>query len=149
MLVIPVTDGAGFGKPQVVDSGDLSCTDDAAVVVRSDEMSVCTEAGCNATKLEHSGSYDEKLTAIGGVLIRASKPSGLLRIEVQKDGKTIATKIYDAQMKGTVLLGEAKLGRLELLPRRNYALVFLDIGTTQHVARIDASGTITPVAVKL
>ncbi len=139
---------ATFGKPQVVDEGVLSCTDDAAVVLAEDAMATCTDAGCNTSPLERPLS-NERAIALGGVVVRASKPSGLLRIEWQKDGKTTSTKVYDAQMKGTVLLGEAKLGRLELVGRREYGLLFIEIGGTEHVARIDASGAITPVAVRL
>jgi hypothetical protein len=153
MVVLSGTD-AGFGKPQVVGEGDLSCTSDAAVILDREEISTCTEAGCTTAKLVPELSRDEPTIVLGGtgpgsVLVRASKPSGLLRIAWQKDGKTLATKVYDAQMKGTVLLGEAKLGRLDLVGRRDYGLVFLDIGGTQHVARVDATGILEPVAVKL
>jgi hypothetical protein len=141
---------ATFGKPQVVDDGVLSCTDDAAVVLTREAMATCTDSGCTTTKLERPVSREEVAIVLGsGVVVRASKPSGLLRVEWQKDGKTTSTKVYDAQMKGTVLLGEAKLGRLELVGRREYGLLFIDIGGTQHVARVDASGAITPVMVKL
>jgi hypothetical protein len=147
MLVTSVTDAA-FGKPQTTDDGDLSCTDDAAVVVSSEAISTCTEAGCNATKIELHVA-PEIMTAVGPVLVRASKPSGLLRIEWLKDGKPFATKLYDAQMKGTILLGESKLGHLEIVGHRDYGLVLVDVGGTQHVARIDATGAIKPVTVKL
>jgi hypothetical protein len=145
MLLFPVSQ-TGFGKTQVTDDGALSCGDDAAIVITRDTIAACTEQGCNATKIERHGP--EVTTTLGGTHVRASKPSGLLRIEWEKDGKPVATKIYDAQMKGTVLLGEAKLGHLEVVGRRDYGLVLLDIGGTQRVARIDAAGAITPVVVK-
>ncbi len=137
-------------KPQVTDDGDLSCTDDAAVITSDDAVATCTGDGaCNSVKLERPKASGESLMTLGGVVVRVSKPSGLLRVEWQKDGKPVATKVFDAQMKGTVLLGEAKLGHLELVGRRTYGLLFLDIGGTQHVARVDAAGAIAPVAVKL
>ena len=52
-------------------------------------------------------------------------------------------------MKGTILLGESKLGHIQLVGRRGYGLVLVGSRRTQHVARVDGAGNITPVAVKL
>jgi hypothetical protein len=146
IVVLSATDSA-LGKTQVTDDGDLYCTDDAALVVSNETVTTCTDAGCNGTKLERS-PVPEALAPVGSTLVRASRLSGLLRIVWEKDGKPVATKVYDAQMKGTVLLGESKLGHLEVLGRRDYGLVLLDIAGTQHLARVDATGGITPVAFK-
>jgi hypothetical protein len=146
MLVVSAGD-SGFGKPQVTDDGDLACTDDAAVIVTDDAVTTCTDAGCKADKTEKPSNIEERM-AIDGTLVKVSSPAGLLRIEWSKGGKPIATKLYDAQMKGTVLLGESKLGHVSILPRRGYGLIVADVGGTQHVARIDGQGGVTPTTFK-
>ena len=67
---------------------------------------------------------------------------------VSRGGKIVATKIYDAQMKGTILLGESKLGKVAVLPRRGYGLIVAGVGDAEHFARVDASGAVTPVTMK-
>jgi hypothetical protein len=148
MLVVP-SNASGFGKTQVTDDGDVTCTDDAALIVTDDAITTCTEDACSSAKLEKKPSASEKLAEIDGTLVRASNKAGLLRIEWQKGGKTIASKVFDAQMKGTVLLGESKLGAIDLVARRGYGLVFVDMSNVQTVARVDGAGNITPVGLKL
>ena len=147
MLVVSATP-AGFGKPQVTDDGDLACGDDGARILTDEAMITCTDDACNSTKLDRKPGSSEILVDVDGTIIRASGKAGLLQIEWVKDGKSIAKKVWDAQMKGTVLLGESKLGQIQLVGRRGYGLVLVDLGGTQHVARVDAAGTIAPVTLK-
>jgi len=147
MLVISATD-AGFGKAQVTDDGELGCNDDAPFVLSGDTIAVCTEAGCNSTKIDQPKHYDS-LEAIDGAIVHVSTPAGLLRLDWQKGGKSIATKLYDAQMKGTMVLGESKLHGVTVLPRRGYGLLFVTLGDDeQHVARLDGAGGVTATAFK-
>jgi hypothetical protein len=147
MLVVPAT-SAGFGKPQVTDDGDLACGDDGARVLTDDALTTCTEDACNGAKLDRKPGASEILVDVDGTIVRASGKAGLLQLEWVKGGKSIAKKVWDAQMKGTVLLGESKLGQIQLVARRGYALVLVDLGGTQHVARVDAAGNIAPVTLK-
>ena len=146
MLVVNATDG-GFGKPQVTDDGDLGCTDDGGFVLSGDALAVCTDSGCNATKIEQPKHY-EAMMAVDGAVVHVSTSSGLLRIDWVKGGKSIATKLYDAQMKGTVLLGESKLKGASLIARRGYGLLLVDIGDAQYVARVDGAGNVATTTFK-
>jgi len=146
MLVVPATE-AGFGKTQVTDDGKLACTEDAAVILTDDAISTCNDSGCKATKIEETDRREVR-AAVDGSLVRVSVPSGLLRVEWDKDGKSIATKIYDAQIKGGILLGESKLEDATIAPRRGYALLVVNIAGTQHVARVDSQGGIAAVSFK-
>jgi hypothetical protein len=148
MLVVPTT-ASGFGKAQVTDEGDLACSDDGARILADDTMTTCTDDACNGAKLDRKPTAGEILIDVDGTIVRASEKSGLLQIEWVKGGKSIAKKVWDAQMKGTILLGESKLGQIQLIGRRGYGLVLVDLGTTQHIARVDAAGNITPVTLKL
>ena len=145
-IVVPATD-SGSGKAQTTDDGSLTCTDDAAVIVGDDTLTTCNESGCKGSKIAPAGSK-ESLTAIDGVVVRVSAPSGLLVVQWENDGKSIAKKVYDAQMKGPLLLGESKLGSAALVSRRGYGLLVVDLGGTQHVARIDAAGGIAATSFK-
>ncbi|HEY1957677.1 MAG TPA: hypothetical protein VGH28_18785 [Polyangiaceae bacterium] len=146
MLIVPATEAA-FGKTQVTDDGSLACSEDAAIVLGDDALTTCNDAGCKATKIEGTDRHEVR-APVDGSLVRVSSPSGLLRVEWEKDGKSIATKIYDAQVKGGVLLSESKLEDATLVPRRGYALLFVEMGGTQHVARVDSQGGITSVSFK-
>ena len=148
MLVVPAT-ASGFGKPQVTDDGDLACGDDGARILTDEAMTTCTDDACNSAKLERKPGPSEILIDVDGTIVRASGKAGLLELEWVKGGKSIAKKVWDAQMKGTVLLGESKLGQIQLVGRKGYGLVLVDLGGTQHVARVDAAGNIAPVTLKL
>jgi len=146
MLVVPAT-ATGFGKTQVTDDGDLACGDDGARILTDDAMTTCTEDACNSAKLDRKPGASEILVDVDGTIVRASAKAGLLQIEWVKGGKSIAKKVWDAQMKGTVLLGESKLGHIQIVGRRGYGLGLVDLGGTQHVARVDAAGNIEAVEV--
>ncbi len=146
ILVVPATD-SGFGKAQTTDDGSLTCSDDAAVIVGDETLTTCDESGCKGSKIAPAAA-GQSVTAIDGVVVRVTAPSGLLVVEWEKDGKSIAKKVYDAQMKGTVLLGESKLASAALVSRRGYGLLVVDIGGTQRVARLDAAGGIAATSFK-
>jgi hypothetical protein len=143
-LVVFATD-SGFGKADVVEAGELSCGDDAAYVLGDASLATCKPDGCKSDPFEAAHGTP---AAIDGALVRAESVSGLLRVTVSRGGKIVATKIYDAQMKGTILLGESKLGKVAVLPRRGYGLIVAGVGDAEHFARVDASGAVTPVTMK-
>ncbi len=143
-LVVFTTD-TGFGKAEVVESGELSCGDDAAYVLADTSLATCKPDGCKSAPFtDRHGS----MAAIDGALVRAEARSGLLRVTTSRDGKPLATKVYDAQMKGTILLGESKLGQVAVMPRRGYGLIIANVGDVEHYARVDATGAITPTVLK-
>jgi len=145
-LVVFATDGGAFGKAEVVESGELSCGDDAAYVHGDASLATCRADGCKTETLDRAKGTP---AIVDGAVVRAQSLSGLFRVTVTRGGKVVATKLYDAQMKGTVLLGESKLGGVSVMPRRGYGLIVAHVGDAEHFARVDASGAITPVALKV
>ncbi len=143
--IVVLASDAGFGKADVVEAGELSCGDDAAYVLGDASLATCKADGCKA---ESFAETDGTPAAVDGAVIRAQSISGLMRITVSRSGKIVSTKVYDAQMKGTVLLGESKLGKVAVLPRRGYGLIAANVGDAEHFARVDATGAVTPVTMK-
>ncbi len=135
----------GWGKPDVIEPGAISCGDDALYMVSRTTLSTCKVDGC---KPEPLASSSGATVGIEGGVVRAEVKSGLLRISWEAGGKEKSSKLYDAQMKGTLLLGESKLKRVELIARRGYALMIAYVGDAQHFARIDPGGTVTPTGIK-
>lgn len=144
-LVAFATSGGGWGKAEVVEPGTISCGDDALYVVSYTSMTTCTPEGC---KPEPRPKHPGTSVAVDGVVVTTEVRSGLLRVTWEKGGKPIASKLYDAQMKGTVLLGESKLRGVQTIPRRGYALMVATVGEEQHFARLDPGGTASPTALK-
>ncbi|HSQ63326.1 MAG TPA: hypothetical protein VLM85_08930 [Polyangiaceae bacterium] len=144
-LVAFATDGGGWGKAEVVEAGTISCGDDALYVVSSSALTECTPQGCKSEpRTERQGTS----VALDGVVVTTEVRKGLLRLTWEKGKTQVASKVYDAQMKGTVLLGESKLGGVELIPRRGYGLIVANVGDQQHFARIDPGGTVSATALK-
>ncbi len=143
-LAVLSTD-AGWGKAEVVEPGTMSCGDDAMYVVATTAFTTCKADGCKPQPLEKQKGA---AVAVDGAVVRAHLRAGILRLTWERDGKTTATKLYDAQMKGTTLLGEAKLTYVNVVPRRGYAMLVGNIGDGQYFARVDGAGNAAPVSVK-
>lgn len=142
-----------FGKLQLVDKGSVECGVDA-IYVWSDFLATCRADGCQSQPLTRHASTDTSKEWLGlsvvieGTLVTIEPDSGLIRISWDKDKTNVATKLWDGQLKGTVVLAESKVKPLHVISARGYALLVLGDGENdEHVVRLDATGAAEPVTV--
>ncbi|CAN5368059.1 hypothetical protein BH09MYX1_BH09MYX1_27340 [soil metagenome] len=142
-----------FGKLQRVDAGNVVCGTDA-VYVWSDFLATCRVDGCTnqprtrAKPTEEGSARSDVTTVIDGTLVTVEWNSGLIRIIWSKDDKPISTRVWDGQIKGSVLLAESKTKVTHLFGGPGYALLVLRDGDGQdHGVRLDARGSAEPLKI--